>query len=130
MSQLVITGAMLKCSFGVAPSPLTVVPKGLLVNAGGPPAATIMDFAPMANIKPFGLCNAPTNPTVIAATAAKLGVFSPMPCLPVTVAPWTPGSPTVLINNFPALNSTSTCMCMWAGVITVASPGQVTVDVA
>jgi hypothetical protein len=47
----------------------------------------------------------------------------------VVVAPWTPGSPTVLIANMPALNNTSTCMCSWGGLIMITYPGQVTVQI-
>jgi hypothetical protein len=52
-----------------------------------------------------------------------------VPCIPVTPAPWTPGSPTVMIGGAPALNSTSTLMCTWGGVITITMPGQMTVMV-
>lgn len=128
MSQQVCAGASLKCSFGMTPSVLNVIPKGVPVMAGGRPAATITDFAPMANIPPFGMCMSPTNPAVIAATAAALGVFTPMPCMPVITAPWMPGAPNVMVNNSPALTNTSTCMCMWLGAITVVMPGQVTVQ--
>jgi len=65
----------------------------------------------------------------ILRQAAKLGVFSPIRCIPATVAPWTPGAPTVLIGNMPALDSTSKCMCMWAGVIGVTNPGQTATDI-
>ncbi|MEI6063835.1 MAG: DUF4280 domain-containing protein [Pseudanabaena sp. ELA748] len=129
MGQQVVMGAMLQCSFGVAPSSLIVIPKGMPVMAGGPLAASIMDFAPIANIPPFGMCSSPANPMVIAATAAALGVLTPMPCIPVTVAPWVPGSPTVLINNFPALNNSSKCICTWGGVISINFAGQVTVQI-
>lgn len=129
MGQLVCAGAAIKCSFGAAPSVLNVIPKGPPVMASGPLAATIMDFAPIANIPPFGMCNSPANPMVIAATAAALGVFTPAPCIPVTPAPWFPGSPKVLINNFPALNNSSKCMCTWGGIIQVTIPGQFTVQV-
>jgi hypothetical protein len=117
------------CTFGMAPSELIAVPKGAPVMAGGPPAATIMDNIPIVNIPPFAMCTSPANPEVAAATAAALGVPTPMPCVPATVAPWVPGSPTVLINNVPALNNTSQCMCMWGGVITVTYSGEVTVEV-
>jgi uncharacterized Zn-binding protein involved in type VI secretion len=73
------------------------------------------------------MCTSLANPAVASATAAALGVLTPMPCVPVIPAPWVTGSPTVLINNYPALNNTSTCMCTWAGVISVVYPGQVTV---
>lgn len=129
MSQLVTMGAMMMCTFGVAPSTLAVIPKGPPVTATGPLAATIMDNLPMANIPPFGMCITPTNPGVAAATAAALGVLTPIPCVPVTVAPWTPGSPMVMINGMPALNNTSTLMCTWGGVITITMPGQFMVSV-
>jgi hypothetical protein len=128
MGQLVVNGAQLQCSFGVAPSAMIVTPENL-VNANKQPAATIMDNIPMKNIMPFGMCNSPTNPQVIAATAAAAGVFTPQPCIPVTTAPWIPGSPTVLLNKKPALNNSSQCMCSWLGVITVTSAGQFTVNV-
>ena len=129
MGQLVVAGAQLQCVFGVAPSALVVVPQGPPVMAGGLPVATIMDNKPTVNIPPFGMCNSPNNPQVIAATAAALGVFTPMPCVPVTPAPWAPGSPTVLIGGKPALNNTSKCMCTWAGMISINVPGQMTVMV-
>ncbi|MCU0735758.1 MAG: DUF4280 domain-containing protein [Methylotetracoccus sp.] len=129
MAQLVCSGAMMMCSFGVAPSALNVLPQNKTMG-GGPPAANIMDNKPMANIPPFGMCMSIANPTVASATAAALGVLTPMPCIPVTAAPWAPGSPTVMIGNMPALNSTSKCMCNWGGVISITFPGQVTVNVA
>jgi hypothetical protein len=128
MGQLVCMGAMMQCSFGVAPSSLVVLPANRTL-AGGPPAATIMDFAPVANVPPFGMCNSPSNPMVAAATAAALGVLTPMPCMPVTAAPWVVGAPTVLIGNMPALNSTSKLMCSWGGVIQITAPGQFTTQV-
>lgn len=128
MAQLVCMGATLMCSFGMAPSSLTPIPKGLPVREGGQMAATIQDNLPMANIPPFGMCITPTNPQVAAATAAALGVLTPQPCIPVITAPWTPGAPTVSINGAPALTNTSQCMCAWGGVITVTVPGQETVN--
>jgi len=128
MGNLVVTGAVMMCSFGAAPSTLMAMPQGAPVMGGGPPVATIMDFKPMANIPPFGVCSSMANPTVAAATAAKLGVMTPMPCVPVTT-PWVPGCPTVLINNMPALNNTSKCMCAWGGVISINFAGQATVQV-
>ena len=119
----VVSGAALACSFGVAPSTLTVLP-ATGVTCSKMPAATIMDFAPMVNIASFGMCLSIANPQVAAATAAALGVLTPQPCIPATTAPWTPGAATVTIGEMPALDNVSTCMCMWAGVITIVSPGQ------
>ena len=128
MGQLVIAGAQLQCSFGVAPSALMVTPENR-VNATNMPAATIMDNIPMKNIIPCGMCSSLANPQVAAATTAASGVLTPQPCLPVTSAPWVPGSPTVMIGNKPALNNSSKCMCNWAGMISVVTPGQFTVNV-
>lgn len=123
MGIQVCMGAMMQCSFGVAPSSLVVLPANRAMT--GTPAANIMDNKPMMNIPPFGMCNSPSNPMVAAATAAALGVLTPMPCIPVTAAPWAPGSPTVLIGNMPALNNSSKLMCNWGGVIQIVVPGQV-----
>ena len=127
MGLQVCMGAMMQCSFGAAPSSLIVPPASGVLT--GTPAATIMNNVPVANVPPFGMCNSPANPMVIAATAAALGVLTPMPCLPVLPAPWVPGSPTVLIGNMPALNADSKLMCAWAGVIQISSPGQATVQI-
>ena len=123
--KLVNMGSLLKCSQGIAPTPLVVlVPT---VMGQGPQAANIMDCVPMSNILTFGMCQSPANPMVIAATAAALGVLTPMPCIPVTT-PWMPGSPTVLVRNFPALDASSKCMCAYAGEITITTT-DVIVDV-
>jgi hypothetical protein len=123
MPVQVVSGAVLTCSFGVAPSALTVLPANR-VNCSKMPAANIMDFVPMTNIASFGMCMSPANPQVAAATAAALGVLTPQPCIPATSTPWTPGAATVTIGEMPALDNVSTCMCMWAGIITITSPGQ------
>lgn len=122
MAMQVVSTAMLKCSFGLAPSSMVVTPENMVL-AGGQPAATIMDAIPMKNIMPFGMCTAPTNPAVIAAQGA------PVPCIPNVSPPWVPGSPTVMLSNKVALNSTSTLLCKWLGVITVTMPGQMTVQI-
>jgi hypothetical protein len=122
MPQQVSMGAMLQCSFGAAPSTLVVLPKNRVLGEG-PPAANIMDFVPMMNIMPFGMCSSLANPMVAAATAAALGVLTPMPCIPVTTSPWIPGAPTVLLGGMPTLDNVSKCMCNWAGVISIAQAG-------
>lgn len=127
MPQQVCMGAILQCSFGLAPTPLIVIPKGPPVLAGGMLAATIMDFIPIVNIPTFGLCRSPSNPVVIAGIL-KLGVLTPMPCIPVTT-PWYPGAIKVKINGLPALPSTSMCNCAWAGIIKVVIPGQFIVNI-
>ena len=121
----VVNTAQLMCSMGMAPGTLMVLPLNRVMS-GNQPAANIMDHVPMMNIMPFGMCRSPANPMVAAATAAALGVLTPMPCIPNTPAPWIPGAPTVLLGNMPALDNTCKLMCMWAGVITVVMPGQVT----
>jgi len=127
MGMCVCGGAMIMCSFGMAPSTLTVLPQNKVITTQ--PIANIMDNKPMINILPFGMCSSLANPTVAAATSAALGVLTPMPCVPVTTTPWAPGSPTVLISNFPALNNTSKLMCTWGGVIQISNPGQMKIQV-
>lgn len=120
-------GAMLQCSFGLAPGTLMVTPQNKTLTSM--PFANIMDNKPMANIMPFGMCQSLANPQVAAATAAALGVLTPMPCVPNIAAPWAPGSPTVLIGGQPALNNSSKLMCMWGGVIQITNPSVTNVQV-
>jgi uncharacterized protein DUF4280 len=125
MPMHVCMGAMMMCTFGMAPSSLVVLPTNKTITSNMP-AANIMDHIPMTNVMPFGMCMSLANPTVAAATAAALGVLTPMPCIPNTPAPWVPGAPTVLLGNMPALDNVSQLMCMWGGVITFTNPGQMT----
>ncbi|WP_295983859.1 DUF4280 domain-containing protein [uncultured Variovorax sp.] len=125
MGMHVCMGATLQCSFGAAPSSLVVLPASGVLT-GGTPGANILDNKPIVNILPFGTCNSMSNPMVAAATAAALGALTPMPCIPLTAAPWAPGSPTVLVGNMPALQDSSKLACNWGGVIQVIAPGQFT----
>ncbi len=129
MPPLVVNTATLSCAMGLGPPvPLTAVPKGPPVTAGGQPVATIADTIPMANIPTFGMCSSPANPAVAAATSAALGVLTPMPCVPVPAGPWAPGSAKVVMGGVPVLTAGSTCQCAWGGTITIGMPGQVTVN--
>jgi len=128
MPQQVCMGAMMTCTFGMAPSSLVVLPVNMVFTSQMPDA-NIMDHIPMTNIMPFGMCMSPSNPVVAAATAAALGVLTPMPCIPATPAPWVPGAPTVLLAKFPTLDNFSQLMCIWGGVITFTDAGEETVMV-
>ena len=68
MANAACMGGMMKCSFGVAPSSLMVLPANRVMT--GTPTANIMDNKPMVNVLPFGMCQCPANPMVAAATAA------------------------------------------------------------
>ena len=120
MAQLVCMGAMMQCTFGTGPATL-VVPSPTVLSEG-PPSANIMDNIPFANVPPFIMCTSLANPAVAAATAAALGVLTPMPCTPVLPAPWAPGAPTVLVRGMPALNNSSKVNCAFAGVISIVIP--------
>ncbi len=119
----VVTGAMMACTFGMAPSSLVVLPVRTILLSNVP-RGNIMDFAPMVNIMPFGMCTTPSNPTVAAATAAAMGALTPMPCIPAVTTPWMPGKPTVLIQGQPALTRSCRNMCMWGGQISFITDGQ------
>ncbi len=125
MAMHVCNGAGTACTFGAAPSTLIVLPLNRVMTSSQP-AATIQDHIPMANITPFGMCMSPSNPTVASATAAALGVLTPMPCIPVTPSPWVPGSPTVIEGGQPVLNNDCKLTCTWGGVISITMPGQMT----
>ena len=127
MPLQVVNTAKTRCTMSAKPSRLFVLALNRR-NAGGQPAANIRDHVPVTNIAPFGTCLSPTFPATAAATAAAGGVLTPMPCVPNTLAPWIPGSPTVTIAEQPALRDTDSCQCVWGGTITITDPGQTVVS--
>lgn len=125
MGICICMGATLQCPFGAAPSTL-LVNSQMTALSSSKPMATIMDNKPMANIPPFGMCNCPANPATVKPPPV---MFAPAPCVPVITAPWAPGSPTVMVGNKPALNSSSKLICQWGGVISIVNPGQTQTNV-
>ena len=113
MAVQVCTGAEVTCTFGAVPAVFTASSVDVDATA---PAGVITDVT-VENIPTFGMCVAPANPAVAAT------IQHTAPCLPVLM-PWTPGSAQVMIDGVPALDDSSECMCAWAGVVTVSSPGQ------
>lgn len=123
MSLAVVgTAAIIKCSFGMAPTPFVVTPERT-VKAELMLMGNIMDMEPFKNIEPFGLCTSPLNPEVIAAEGA------PMPCVPAPITPWMSAALNVLVQGSPAIDQTAMLMCTWAGVINVMEPGNFSVKV-
>lgn len=128
MSFCLCTGGILSCPFGAAPVPFSALPVPRVV-IGGMPAGVMTDMAPIVNIPPFGMCTSLSNPTVAAATAAALGVPTPMPCIPVPTGSWMNTASTVLIGGQPAISDGSKLMCAWGGQISVQFAGQTGVQI-
>ncbi len=107
MLTAVIDGALLQCTQGSNPCPLTVTNhKGVLIDEK--PAATIMDHAPGVNLKTFGTCKVTGGP-----------------CTPATPAPWLPGSgKQVQVGDRLVLLESDTLACSVPGVITIINPMQ------
>jgi hypothetical protein len=124
MSHHVVMGAVLECTMGASPSALIVTPEKMMLSSFVP-AANIMDHIPIKNILPFVACKSPANVVALAA-AAVTGVPA---CIPVTPAPWVPGSPTVLLQMMPCLNKDSKLQCVWGGTIQINFEGQATEDI-
>lgn len=108
MSEYVVSGARLSCSFGTTPANLNVViPKGVTINNKN--IATIADCIPYVNIGCFGKCN------VVPA--------APKPCTPCGA--WMNFSPTVRATEIPVLTKDSIMICpAGGGVISIKSSGQ------
>jgi hypothetical protein len=113
---------------GNAPSQLSVLPANATTGDSSN-AANIQDMKPNVNIAPFGMCISMSNPQVAAATSAAMGVLTPQPCMPMTTAPWTPGSQSVTIGGQPALSDSCQLLCQWGGQIQVQSAGQTDIEV-
>ena len=128
MGVMVVSGAVLQCPFGMAPSNLNVTSQSTCI-VSGQPAATIQDAQGTVNIQPFGMCTSLANPQVAAATAAALGVLTPQPCMPQTSGMWIPTSPTTMIDGKPCLTSDCKVICgNGMGTIQITSPGQMKVS--
>ena len=126
MSLPVVTGATIMCTMGMAPGTLTATSQ-TTVTQGGRPLATITGVAPNTNVGPCGMCTPLGNPTVASATAAALGVLTPMPCVPSPVGTWIcPPGPRV--GGSPVLNNDGTLMCAYGGTISIRMPGQSTMQ--
>lgn len=125
MKPVVIQGTLLKCSFGNAPTPIMVLPDKKVKSMM--PVAVKTDHIPILNILPFGMCSNPANPMVIAATAAAMGVLTPMPCVPCTVQDWEQPCKKVKIHGKEAINMDSKLKCLYGGNIQIAAPIQPTV---
>ena len=126
MGSPVVNGASISCSFGDAPQSLIIPPH--TVTIGGQPAAATSNTAAFNNLPAFGMCKSLANPQVSAATSAASGVLTPQPCVPAVAALWSPGSSTVTVNGgLPLLTDSSTCTCMWQGVVSISNAGQATV---
>jgi hypothetical protein len=111
MPPVVTSGSLIMCTFGTVPTPLVALPSSGAVDEV--PVATIDAIVPFENIEPFGMCDAPSNPEVIAQLGA------PAPCVPVVDMPWEPPAVATLIDGLPAVTAESRCLCTWGGVISV-----------
>ena len=119
---MVTTGAMAVCTMGAAPGVLTFIPAPIV---GGPAqAGKTTDTIPLLNVPSFGMCISLANPLVAAATAAALGVLTPMPCIPDPAGPWVPGSAAVFLGGISMIDSASVLNCAYAGVIAITFAGQ------
>lgn len=126
MGNPAVMTALCQCIFGMIPAPLTVTSQNTVIGQNFP-IATIMDMPKLPMT--FGMCTSLANPTVASATAAALGVLTPMPCIPACAAPWAPGSPTVIVGGKPALNNSSKCICSYGGVISINMTPAVTIQI-
>jgi hypothetical protein len=123
MTELLTSDTLLACSFGEAPAPFQALDlPGKMVIMGAFTTATIEEIAPEVNIPTFVMCSSMANPEVASATAAALGVLTPMPCVPLIAAPWDPPSGIMTYNGVPLATVSSKCLCSWGGEISVEEP--------
>lgn len=122
MPEFLTSETPLECTFGDAPMPFQALALPGKPEIMGLLTATIEEIAPEVNIPSFVMCNSPENPEVIAATAAALGVFTPMPCVPVVVDPWMPPSELMSFMDVPLATMESKCLCAWGGEVSPVAP--------
>jgi hypothetical protein len=122
MGLAVVMGASILCTMGSAPGTLNVTSQTKVI-VDGKPAATIQDTAPMVNVGPCGVCTSMANPAVASATAAAMGVLTPMPCVPAPAGIWM-GGKTPFVGGKPGLSNDAKLLCTYGGNISIMNPGQ------
>lgn len=127
MGVPVVTGATFLCTMGTAPGQLIATSQAT-IRIAGRPAATIADAAPISNLGPCGMCTSMANPAVSSATAAALGVLTPMPCIPAPAGGWI-CSGTPLLSGQPMLTTDGSITCIYGGSISILNPAQTTTRV-
>lgn len=116
-SQLTsVMGGMLMCSFAVSPGSYLSIRATTLTSSL--PSSNISDSKIGVNIIPFAGCTNPANP-------AKIPFVFPWPCIPM-LNPFTPTSPTTMLEKMPITTVNSKAMCTFAagGIVSFTSPGQ------
>lgn len=126
---IVTEGALMMCSFGVAPSSL-IVTSNATVTVGGIPAATLMDYAPFANIPCFGVCLSPMHPGFVGGvvSAALGGAPVAPPCTPAVATPWLQPALITTIDGLAVLLPSAVNHCALSGVIKFVTTGQSETD--
>ena len=117
MGLCVCKWAKIKCSQGDNEVELSVLPVPIKVD--GNELVSVLNFVPYLNIPSFGKCKSMINPMVIA------NKFAPNTCVPMTIAPWSPGAKKLkVLGGTAALLEKDTNTCLWAGKIEITDPGQ------
>jgi hypothetical protein len=80
------------------------------------------DHQPGLNLATFGMCKSMQNPAVQNATAAAQGVLTPVPCVPLTTSPWSPGADGGDLAGRPLLTDGDELRCAFGGTIKVDQP--------
>lgn len=119
----VCSGAKIRCTMGTGVASLTVLPTRTVLLTGKP-QANVSDTKPIANIGSCGNCRSLAYPPTAEATAANEGVLTPMPCVPGTGTPWSPGKLDYLVQGPPALLKSDHCQCAYGGTISLINDGQ------
>lgn len=117
MGLCVCKGAKIKCSMGEKEVELAALP--VPIKYEGNELISVLNFIPYLNIPSLGKCKSPANPMVIA------NKMMPNTCVPMTIAPWSPGAKKLkVLGGTAALMEKDTNMCMWAGKVEITDPGQ------
>ena len=109
----VCNGATCECTSGTTPATLIVTSQAI-ASINAMTVATVMDYVTEMNVPSFGTCS--------VLTAAASGVSTP--CVPVTAAPWTPGSVIRTITDMAILTQESMLTCTVGGVISITEPNN------
>lgn len=116
MPKLIVNLAVIACEAGTTASTFLANNAATVTASSGLMAASATDFAVGVNVDTFGTCKADPKKK---------------PCIPVTPFPWSFAVVRLPLVGQPAITDTSQLTCVKFGKkkITVASAGQVTIEI-
>ena len=138
--EYLVRGAVLQCQFGSHCKKLNLpIDHGVYIL--DTPMMHALDYIPVVNIVPFGVCShplIPPGPSIVLPKegargkdgeltgAPPSGIAKGIPCMPIVVVPWqnAHNETRLTLAEIPSITTKSFLVCMYGGIIKPLNSGQ------